>query len=1374
MARRTSLPRVLKPLAVSALALVLVLTVAGLALRILIATDVGRGAISATLRGQDFNGLRVVDVGEISGDPLKRFSVERLILADPEGPWLEISGLDLSWSPGKLFQQRLEIASVRLLEAHVIRRPTLAPREPRASAFDSFGLSLGDLTIDRLRIDPEALGVGAEFKVFLAAEIDKDRAGTVRLDLATPGGEGDHAKLDISWRDDGRIEGAGRIYGAPDTIVSRFLRAPAGQTVDLKGSIRGHLALLRAEAALDFSANSVGTLEVILAGPLVTADARLKTSAWPDLERLEQHLGPDVRLSAELNLLDARGANATVRATSGLTRLRASGRLNLRTGHADGPIETQVSGFPLSLLFDDLKGDLDLTGAAALSAADTWTWTGDGRASDVTIGEVQIRRVSAPVTVSMASGSLTWALEGGLIEVAPSTPGTDLVGARYDLSTTGDLADGSRSITISSAKLKSVLSSFSATGSIDASSGAFRLSGDGTVSALSSRLPVSGSLRGNWRAERRADQAHSTITIETQGMGLSSPIDAISALLGPAPRLTASAKLFANSIEVTRARFEGDAFQTDLDGRLSPDGSITARAEGRLLKTISSPLGRIDALAARATVTGPRSHPEIVLRFSEGAAVIAGQALTSLGGDLRLELGRQAQGAFALEGAANDQRLSGAGEIVATQTSLALRTVRAALGGLTFTSPSLRIDETGGEGRFRLVGSLAGLAGVTSGAIRADGDFRLAASTLEANLSGRAEAIERGDLSIETALLDLRIDDGSGKLSARAFGMAGVRTDAILEAEGRAQADGWIGEARLSGRIANTPVTMGRPATWTWSPNDMRLDGAVNLLEGRIEGRLVRAPSVTSLNVEATDINLAAASALAGLKSVTGTVSGKGRLLLSEDGPHGSFTITSPDLGAAGFPSQAAKIEARGEIVGDRIHTQVSGKGVGFTLEGSGDIPLAPTHEFRISRSGALSGRLRLSGPIEPLWSVLGPDDQSLTGLISMETDIGGSLEAPEFRGELDLSSGTYEHGDTGFLLTNVSAQGRFDGSRLLISSFEGRDRARGRLSADGALSWSDRLEGELRFRSESLEVLSRDRLSAVLSGAGRLSSTSDGVEVTGDFTVSEARVSVDAAAAETIPLLPLVRRINFDSAPRVDDRRRLASNVRLNLTIKAPRRLSIFGRGLDTEWSAAINVKGPAADPDINGSANLLRGSLNLAGQRFIFDTGLVSLSGPARLARFDLSASRTTSALTARARVSGSIDKLKVSLSSTPVLPEDEVLARILFGRSAAELSALEAAQLAASLAQLSSGQAAFDPTALLRESAGLDRIALGASGDRATVSAGKYIAPNVYLEVGSGAEGGLGAAVEWEPREGLSVSSSADEAGDSRIAVRWKKTY
>lgn len=217
-----------------------------------------------------------------------------------------------------------------------------------------------------------------------------------------------------------------------------------------------------------------------------------------------------------------------------------------------------------------------------------------------------------------------------------------------------------------------------------------------------------------------------------------------------------------------------------------------------------------------------------------------------------------------------------------------------------------------------------------------------------------------------------------------------------------------------------------------------------------------------------------------------------------------------------------------------------------------------------------------------------------------------------------------------------------------------------------------------------------------------------------------------------------------------------------------------VFGRGLDTEWGADVRITGQIADPTIAGTATLVRGDLDLAGRRFQFDTGTITLDGPIRTARIDISADRTTADITASVRVSGTPVEPKFALESTPALPQDEVLARVLFGRSVTELSGFEAAQLAAGLAQLAGGQAGFDPVGLVRQATGLDRVSFGAEGGIATVSAGKYIAEDVYVQVGAGGTGGVGAEVEWEPTDGLSIISSADGNGDTKIAVRWKKDY
>ena len=169
-----------------------------------------------------------------------------------------------------------------------------------------------------------------------------------------------------------------------------------------------------------------------------------------------------------------------------------------------------------------------------------------------------------------------------------------------------------------------------------------------------------------------------------------------------------------------------------------------------------------------------------------------------------------------------------------------------------------------------------------------------------------------------------------------------------------------------------------------------------------------------------------------------------------------------------------------------------------------------------------------------------------------------------------------------------------------------------------------------------------------------------------------------------------------------------------------------------------------------------------------------MVYLSTSAQNIRLDLSATREDPSLTATIRVSGTAAKPEIALSSSPSLPDDEILSQVLFGRSAAQLSTLEAAQLAAALSSLAGG-GGFDVVGNLRELAGLDRLSLGgteASG--VTVAGGKYLTDDVYLEIIGGGREGAAAQVEWRVRRNLSIVSRLTGQGDTRLAVRWRKDY
>lgn len=78
-------------------------------------------------------------------------------------------------------------------------------------------------------------------------------------------------------------------------------------------------------------------------------------------------------------------------------------------------------------------------------------------------------------------------------------------------------------------------------------------------------------------------------------------------------------------------------------------------------------------------------------------------------------------------------------------------------------------------------------------------------------------------------------------------------------------------------------------------------------------------------------------------------------------------------------------------------------------------------------------------------------------------------------------------------------------------------------------------------------------------------------------------------------------------------------------------------------------------------------------------------------------------------------------------------------------------------------------------LRTFAGLDRLAL-AGGDESgvTVSGGKYLTEDVYLELTGGGREGPSAQVEWRLGRNLSIISKLASQGDGKLAVRWRRDY
>ncbi len=234
------------------------------------------------------------------------------------------------------------------------------------------------------------------------------------------------------------------------------------------------------------------------------------------------------------------------------------------------------------------------------------------------------------------------------------------------------------------------------------------------------------------------------------------------------------------------------------------------------------------------------------------------------------------------------------------------------------------------------------------------------------------------------------------------------------------------------------------------------------------------------------------------------------------------------------------------------------------------------------------------------------------------------------------------------------------------------------------------------------------------------------------------------------------------------------SGGLSLDVTVNAPARIFVRGRGLDAELGGSLRIVGTTAQPQAIGGITLRRGQLDVLTRRLAFSQGSVTFTG-ALTPTLNFVATTTASSTTINVTISGSAADPVIALSSSPALPQDEILAQLLFDRSMTSLSPTQIAQLAAAVATLTGGSDQ-GPLAQLRKSLGLDAVDLNVAGPGGpSLSVGKYINDNIYLgvEQGTGRDSSR-VKVDIDLSRNLKARGEVGATGSSKAGIYFEKEY
>jgi len=340
-------------------------------------------------------------------------------------------------------------------------------------------------------------------------------------------------------------------------------------------------------------------------------------------------------------------------------------------------------------------------------------------------------------------------------------------------------------------------------------------------------------------------------------------------------------------------------------------------------------------------------------------------------------------------------------------------------------------------------------------------------------------------------------------------------------------------------------------------------------------------------------------------------------------------------------------------------------------------------------------------------------------------------------------------------------------GDTVRVAQFSAKAGA-GSLSGSGSIGvLAPGMPIDLTLTAHNARPLASDMISAVLDAdltvrgqvAGQLA-------LGGTVRVQRADIRVPERLPTSIAQLPVQQPGAKPAAPPAPP-----MVITLNLSLDAPEQVLIRGRGLDAEFGGSMKITGTASQPRTTGGLELRRGTLSVAGRTLDFAEGQISFNGgsitdPA----LHLVANSTNGNVTATLTVGGTAHNPKIELSSVPELPQDEVLAHLLFGSGIGQLGPFEIAGIAAGLATLTGtgGSGVGDPLDKVRQGLGLDRLAVGSgSSGNPTLEAGRYLAPGVYLGAKQSASGsGTQANVQIDIAKGLKLQGTAGTGDSSAV--------
>jgi translocation and assembly module TamB len=1356
-------------------------------------TDSGRRFVVGQINQfETVSGLKV-HVGSIEGSVFSRVRIHDLTIADPHGAVFSAPVADLDYRPLAYLTSHIDIEALVIPDARLTRLPRLRPGNPNAPLLPDIDLDISRFRVDRLLIDPPV--TGRRHLVSLSGNVKlADGRAQLALDGATvraPGlAGGDRLVLRLDAVPAENRLGLGLVAIGPG---DGFLAGLAGTDKALAAQIAGtgDWASWQGRARAMIGGQGLADLSLTARNGTFAAAGPLRPAVLLT--------GPAQRLAEPLVMLNAsaalehRRADLHLRAYSRALSVAAEGLADLGQNRFENFRVAARLTRPGAIL-PDMRGDRVQLATILNGPFATPRVAYDLRAASLTLAGATLQNLRAvggatvdagniviPVAAhadrilgfdAVAGGTLTHVTLNGQLGVAGMRLVSDNMMLRADrvnarLALAFDLARG-RYLAALQGQVNNYLVDgvglFDVTTHLDMVQAANGFGLTGRVAARTRRIDNAG----------------------------------VRDLLGGPGIVTARIAMDPSGlVHIADFRVAAPSLRVNSGGgTYAPNGALDIRAAG-----VASAYGPV-----AVHVTGTLNAPHVVLDaanpgFGIGLRNVHAVVHATPQGWAVQGTGESAYGPFTADLVILSSRgpmtivvnrlvfagIEFHGRIVRTPAGPFVGTLTLAGQGLTGT---VQLSAAGRYQRLDLAANANGARTpgehpiiIQRGVIQAT-----AILTPQPSITGDAQlaGLAAGDLFVQRARIRVALQGGTGTVQALAEGRRGVP----FRLAANAAVTPALIRAAVQGQINNIALHTAAPAEIRREGRDWRLAPVtVALQRGQIRLAGVWGDGLT-IQSRLDSFDLSMLNAFSPGLGIGGQATGS----LDFYEPNGeTFPRAEARLNVTDFTRTGIAVRSTPVNVALAASLRPEGGVMGAIIRRGGAVigriqgrlqPLGPGAGSWTERllAAPLGGGIRYNGPADVPMSFANLPGHQLTGPIGIAADFSGRVQAPQFTGVVRATNLTYLNETYGTRVTGLAVDGRFDASRLEIVSMAGHAGS-GTVTGHGTVGLSSAagFPVNLVLDFQNARLARSDDLSATATGHLVIVNDRSGATITGTLDLGEVRYQIVRQASAEVPQLAGVRRRGEPLRPAGERQAdgKVPSIWRLDLRLNANNRIYVSGMGLDSEWTADLRVQGTTATPQMAGRLDLIRGNLGLAGRRFRVTEGHVQFAGdrPPN-PEIDLVATSTIDQVTVGINVSGRAYNPQISFTSSPGLPQDEIVSRILFGSSVTQISALQAVQLAASLNSLRGTSGGLNPLGRLRSATGLNALRIvdadTATGHGTAVAAGIYVSDRIYVEIITDAKGFTATQLEISLSRTLSLLSQFSSNSSNNVSLRYHRDY